>query len=83
MKIMLRKNSIGHLVVYVPKKDLEEEVINEADTTEGKVYTLANGWELALPLMEEPMRLPQTVEARRRRGIVLLGRIGRFEVFQT
>lgn len=65
MKVMLRKNSIGHLVVYVPKKDLEEEVINETDTTEGKVYTLANGWELALPVMEEPMRLPQTVEARR------------------
>ncbi|MBD1843955.1 putative nitrogen fixation protein NifT [Cyanobacteria bacterium FACHB-63] len=65
MKVMLRKNSIGHLVVYVAKKDLEEEVVEQTDTPTGKVYTLANGWELAMPVMEEPMRLPQTVEARR------------------
>ncbi|MCU0548535.1 MAG: putative nitrogen fixation protein NifT [Leptolyngbya sp. Prado105] len=65
MKVMLRKNAIGHLVAYVPKKDLEEEVISEAETAEGKIYTLANGWELAMPVMEEPMKLPQTVEARR------------------
>lgn len=65
MKVMLRQNSIGHLIVYVPKKDLEEEVIKQEDTAEGKIYTLANGWELMMPVMEEPIRLPQTVEARR------------------
>lgn len=65
MKVMLRQNSIGHLIVYVPKKDLEEEVVKQEDTAEGKIYTLANGWELIMPVMEEPIRLPQTVEARR------------------
>lgn len=65
MKVMLRKNAIGHLVVYVAKKDLEEEVVKEEETADGKVYTLANGWELSIPALEEPMRLPQTVEARR------------------
>jgi nitrogen fixation protein NifT len=65
MKVMLRRNNIGHLVVYVAKKDLEEEVVKEQETAGGKVFTLANGWELAFPLLEEPLRLPQTVEAKR------------------
>jgi len=65
MKVMLRRNNIGHLVVYVAKKDLEEEVVKEEETTDGKVMTLANGWELAFDKLEEPLRLPQTVEAKR------------------
>lgn len=65
MKVMLRRNNIGHLMVYVAKKDLEEEVVKEEETTDGKVMTLANGWELAFGKLEEPLRLPQTVEARR------------------
>ncbi|CAN1211255.1 Nitrogen fixation protein NifT [Tumidithrix helvetica PCC 7403] len=65
MKVMLRRNTIGHLVVYVAKKDLEEEVVKEEETTDGKVLTLANGWELAFPTLEEPLRLPQTIEAKR------------------
>jgi nitrogen fixation protein NifT len=65
MKVMLRRNNIGHLVVYVAKKDLEEEVVKEQETAEGKVFTLANGWELAFPPLEEPLKLPQTVEAKR------------------
>lgn len=65
MKVMLRRNNIGHLVVYVAKKDLEEEVVQEQETAEGKVFTLANGWELAFPPLEEPLKLPQTVEAKR------------------
>jgi nitrogen fixation protein NifT len=65
MKVMLRRNNIGHLVVYVAKKDLEEEVIKEEETTDGKVMTLANGWELAFGNLEEPLSLPKTVEARR------------------
>lgn len=65
MKVMLRKNCKGHLVVYVAKKDLEEEVVKQEETTEGKVFTLANGWELAVPTLTEPVKLPQTIEARR------------------
>ena len=65
MKVMLRRNTAGHLVVYVAKKDLEEEVVNELETESEKIFTLANGWELAISGLEEPMKLPKTVEARR------------------
>jgi nitrogen fixation protein NifT len=65
MKVMLRKNEKDHLVVYVAKKDLEEEVIKQEQTDDGKIFTLANGWELAIPLLTEPFKLPQTIEAKR------------------
>lgn len=65
MKVMLRKNSAGHLTVYVAKKDLEEEVVSETMGEDGKIYTLANGWELLFPNITEPLQLPQTVEAKR------------------
>ncbi len=65
MKVMLRQNNLGHLIVYVAKKDLEEEVVKQEDGEAGRVFTLANGWELAMPPLEEPLKLPQTVEARR------------------
>jgi nitrogen fixation protein NifT len=65
MKVMLRRNTVGNLIVYVAKKDLEEEVVKETEAEEGKIFTLANGWELAIPPMEEPLRLPQTIEAKR------------------
>lgn len=65
MKVMLRQNAAGHLVVYVAKKDLEEEVVNQVDGDRGKIFTLANGWELAIPDLPEPLRLPQTIEAKR------------------
>jgi nitrogen fixation protein NifT len=65
MKVMLRKNSQDQLVVYVAKKDLEEEVIKQEETNDGKIFTLANGWELAIPLLTDPLKLPQTIEARR------------------
>jgi nitrogen fixation protein NifT len=65
MKVMLRQNTAGHLIVYVPKKDLEEEVVKEEITEAGKIYTLANGWELSIPTLEEPIKLPQTIEAKR------------------
>lgn len=65
MKVMLRQNSLGHLVVYVAKKDLEEEVVKQEIVEAGKVFTLANGWELAIPILEEPLKLPQTIEAKR------------------
>jgi len=62
---MLRNNNEGHLLAYVAKKDLEEEVIKQEDTTDGKVFTLANGWQLAFPTLTDPFKLPQTIEARR------------------
>jgi nitrogen fixation protein NifT len=65
MKVMLRHNSAGHLVVYVAKKDLEEEVVKEVDLDQEKFLTLANGWELAIAGLEYPLKLPKTVEARR------------------
>jgi nitrogen fixation protein NifT len=65
MKVMLRRNNAGHLVVYVAKKDLEEEVILETEVDQEKILTLSNGWELAIAGLEEPLKLPQTVEARR------------------
>ncbi|NWF62204.1 MAG: putative nitrogen fixation protein NifT [Fischerella sp.] len=65
MKVMLRKNSAGTLVVYVAKKDLEEEVIKQTEGAEGKIFTLANGWELAFPNLPDPLELPQTFEAKR------------------
>jgi nitrogen fixation protein NifT len=65
MKVMLRRNPAGHLVVYVAKKDLEEEVVKEVEAESEKILTLANGWELAIAALEEPLKLPKTVEARR------------------
>jgi nitrogen fixation protein NifT len=65
MKVMLRRNAVGHLVVYVAKKDLEEVVIEQQDTEESTIVTLANGWELSLPTLLESLKLPKTVEAKR------------------
>ncbi len=65
MKVMLRRGDAGKLLVYVAKKDLEEEVVQETEGDQGKIFTLANGWELAIAGLEEPLKLPQTVEAKR------------------
>jgi nitrogen fixation protein NifT len=65
MKVMLRRNTAGHLVVYVAKKDLEEEVVKEIAADAEKILTLANGWELAIAGLDDSLKLPKTVEARR------------------
>ncbi|MFP4337810.1 MAG: putative nitrogen fixation protein NifT [Halothece sp.] len=65
MKVMLHKNSLGHLSVYVPKKDLEEEVVEQLITSEGKVLTLANGWQLSFKGLTDNSKLPQTFNARK------------------
>jgi nitrogen fixation protein NifT len=65
MKVMLRMNNAGTLVVYVAKKDLEEEVIKQTDGESGKILTLANGWELEFSNLPDKDSLPQTVEAKR------------------
>ncbi|HAF00127.1 MAG TPA: putative nitrogen fixation protein NifT [Methylophilaceae bacterium] len=66
MKVMIRRDSNGVLSAYVPKKDLEEPVV-EHDNPElwGGNVKLANGWILALPEMPEGTRLPITVEAKK------------------
>jgi nitrogen fixation protein NifT len=65
MKVMLRMNDVGTLVVYVAKKDLEEEVVKQTDNEAGKILTLANGWELEFSEIPDKSCLPLTVEAKR------------------
>lgn len=65
MKVMLRRNAAGHIIAYVAKKDLEEEVVEQSDRDGNKILTLANGWELSVAGLEDPIKLPQTVEAKR------------------
>ena len=66
MKIMIRRNNTGELSVYVPKKDLEEPIVShENPDLWGGMVTLANGWQLELPVMAEGTSLPITVDARK------------------
>lgn len=65
MKVMLRNNDAGHLSVYVPKKDLEEEVVKQTVEGDGKILTLANGWELQFSNLTDETKLPQTFDAKR------------------
>lgn len=66
MKVMIRRAE-GALSAYVPKKDLEEPVVEcERETLWGGWIRLANGWVLELPDLAEDTRLPITVEARKR-----------------
>ena len=65
MRVMLRMNDAGTLVVYVAKKDLEEEVVKQTDSEAGKILTLANGWELEFSEIPDKSCLPLTVEAKR------------------
>ncbi|HLN25528.1 MAG TPA: putative nitrogen fixation protein NifT [Patescibacteria group bacterium] len=66
MKVMIR-NAAGQLSAYVPKKDLEEHIVEtEKETLWGGWIKLGNGWVLELPEMAADTRLPITVEARKR-----------------
>lgn len=66
MKIMIRRDSEGILSAYVPKKDLEEPIVEvETPGMWGGTVTLANGWVLQLPEMAEGTSLPITVEAKK------------------
>ena len=69
MKVMIRRTSTGALSAYVPKKDLEEFIVQqELPGLWGGTVTLGNGWLLALPPLAEGTSLPITVEARRLSG---------------
>jgi len=63
MKVMLHQNKVGHLSVYVPKKDLEEEVVEQSVTADGKILTLANGWQLSFKGLTDDIKLPKTFTA--------------------
>lgn len=66
MKIMIRRSSDGVLSAYVPKKDLEEPIVEvETEAMWGGSVTLANGWKLQLPEMDAGTSLPITVEAKK------------------
>jgi len=69
VKVMIRRDSKGTLSAYVPKKDLEEPIVDMAlPQMWGGLVTLANGWRLELPAMADDTALPVTVEARRIAG---------------
>lgn len=66
MKVMIRRNQAGVLSAYVAKKDLEEPIVSvEKPEMWGGLVTLANGWQLELPVMDAATTLPITVEARK------------------
>lgn len=65
MKVMIRNTPKG-MEVYVPKKDLEEIIVeNEKPDYWGGWAKLGNGWVLQLPDFDEAPKLPITVEAKR------------------
>lgn len=65
MKVMLRTNPAGQLLVYVAKKDLEEEVVSQVQSGDEQILTLSNGWELSVTGLTNPIATPQTVNAKR------------------
>ncbi|HEY6880582.1 MAG TPA: putative nitrogen fixation protein NifT [Polyangiales bacterium] len=64
MKVMIRRSTSG-LSIYVPKKDLEEAIV-ETQHPElwGGWIRLKNGWVLELPMLAAETRLPITVNAK-------------------
>ncbi len=65
MKVMIRDTPKG-LEAYVPKKDLEEMVVEtEKPGLWGGWAKLSNGWVFSMPEFDEPPSLPITVDARR------------------
>lgn len=68
MKVMIRRSDTG-LSAYVPKKDLEEPIVElERETLWGGWVRLKNGWILDLPSMAPETTLPITVNAKKRGG---------------
>ncbi|MBL9060614.1 MAG: putative nitrogen fixation protein NifT [Mangrovicoccus sp.] len=67
MKVMIRQTQKG-LEAYVPKKDLEEMIVEtERTPLWGGWARLANGLVLEMPALAADTALPITVEARVRR----------------
>ncbi|WFU71586.1 putative nitrogen fixation protein NifT [Bradyrhizobium sp. CB2312] len=69
MKIMIRRSPDAGLSIYVPKKDLEEPIVeSEYETLWGGWIKVANGWVLDLPEMPSGTPLPITINAKKRAG---------------
>jgi nitrogen fixation protein NifT len=67
MKVMIRRSPETGLSIYVPKKDLEEPIVeSEHEKLFGGWIRIANGWVLDLPDMPEGTQLPLTINARKR-----------------
>ena len=65
MKIMIRNTPKG-LSAYLPKKDLEEPIIEvEKEGMWGGTIKIKNGWVFDLPEMPADTKLPITVNARK------------------
>jgi len=68
MKVMIRRSESG-LSLYVPKKDLEEPIVeHQHPTLWGGWIRLKNGWILDLPELSPETSLPITVNAKKRGG---------------
>lgn len=66
MKVMIRRTA-GGLTAYVPKKDLEEPIVQvEHEALWGGWVRLKNGWVLELPALSAETTLPITVNAKKR-----------------
>ena len=67
MKVMIRRSPETGLSIYVPKKDLEEPIVeSEFEKLWGGWIKVANGWVLELPEMPDDTRLPITINAKKR-----------------
>ncbi len=67
MKVMIRRSPEAGLSIYVPKKDLEEPIVEtQYESLWGGWIRIANGWILYLPEMAAETQLPITVNARKR-----------------
>jgi nitrogen fixation protein NifT len=67
MKVMIRRSPEAGLSIYVPKKDLEEPIVeSQYESLWGGWIRIANGWILDLPEMAAETQLPVTVNARKR-----------------
>ncbi|WP_409190664.1 putative nitrogen fixation protein NifT [Bradyrhizobium sp. RDM4] len=69
MIVMIRRSPETGLSIYVPKKDLEEPIVDwEHETLWGGWIKIANGWVLDLPAMASDTTLPITINAKKRGG---------------
>lgn len=69
MKVMIRRSPESGLSIYVPKKDLEEPIVeSEHEHLWGGWIRIANGWVLDLPQMADDTRLPITINVKKRGG---------------
>ncbi len=65
MKVTIRRTGNG-LSAYVPKKDLEEPIVEvENEGLWGGFVVLRNGWRLLLPDLPKDTQLPVTIEAKK------------------